>query len=106
MQRGLGQLTGTCFQRCVGMDAINPLFSVTYDMDQAAGTFYHRASASLSEMNHVNSHWILVMPTMRLRPVDRDYAVCAAIPVDHPSLTFIYGRQSCDTRALEGGEGK
>jgi len=23
MQRRLGQLTGTCFQRCVGMDAIN-----------------------------------------------------------------------------------
>jgi 4-hydroxybutyryl-CoA dehydratase / vinylacetyl-CoA-Delta-isomerase len=41
---------------------------------------------------------------MRLRPADRDYAVCAAIPVDHPGLTFIYGRQSCDTRALEGGE--
>jgi 4-hydroxybutyryl-CoA dehydratase/vinylacetyl-CoA-Delta-isomerase len=43
------------------------------------------------------------MPTMRLRPADRDYAVVAAVPVDHPGLTFIYGRQSCDTRALEGG---
>ena len=30
MQRRLGQLTGTCFQRCVGMDALNSLFSVTY----------------------------------------------------------------------------
>ncbi|TFG38904.1 MAG: 4-hydroxybutyryl-CoA dehydratase, partial [Candidatus Aminicenantes bacterium] len=39
----------------------------------------------------------------RLRPEDRDYAVCAAIPVDDPGLSFIYGRQSCDTRALEGG---
>ena len=29
MQRRLGQLTGTCFQRCVGMDAINALYSVT-----------------------------------------------------------------------------
>ncbi len=27
MQRRLGQRTGTCFQRCVGMDAINSLFS-------------------------------------------------------------------------------
>ena len=44
------------------------------------------------------------MPTMRLRPADRDYAVVAAVPVNHPGLTFIYGRQSCDTRALEGGE--
>ena len=25
MQRKLGQLTGTCFQRCVGMDALNSL---------------------------------------------------------------------------------
>jgi len=44
------------------------------------------------------------MPTMRLRPVDKDYAIIAAIPVDHPGLTYIYGRQSCDTRAMEGGE--
>src|SRR3712207_9120182 len=25
MQRKLGQITGTCFQRCVGMDALNSL---------------------------------------------------------------------------------
>ena len=25
MQRKLGQLTGTCFQRCVGMDALNSI---------------------------------------------------------------------------------
>ena len=34
MQRKLGQLTGTCFQRCVGMDAFNSLYSVTFEMDQ------------------------------------------------------------------------
>ncbi|MET0595211.1 MAG: 4-hydroxyphenylacetate 3-hydroxylase C-terminal domain-containing protein, partial [Polyangiaceae bacterium] len=51
----------------------------------------------------VNSHFIVVMPTMRLSAKDRDYAVVAAIPTDHPGLTFIYGRQSCDTRAMEGG---
>ena len=33
MQRRLGQLTGTCFQRCVGMDAINALHSVTFEID-------------------------------------------------------------------------
>ena len=33
MQRRLGQLTGTCFQRCVGMDALNSLYSVTYEID-------------------------------------------------------------------------
>ena len=34
MQRRLGQKTGTCFQRCVGMDAINALYSTTFDMDK------------------------------------------------------------------------
>ena len=42
MQRRLGQRTGTCFQRCVGMDAINALFSVTFDIDAASGTSYHQ----------------------------------------------------------------
>ena len=157
MQRRLGQLTGTCFQRCVGMDALNSLYSVTFDMDAERGTNYHsrfkdflttmqernlviggamtdpkgdrgkgpadqsdpdlfmhvverRADgvvlrgAKMHQTGCLNSHWIVVMPTMRLRPVDQDYAIVAAIPVDHPGLTYIYGRQSCDTRALEGGE--
>ena len=34
MQRKLGQKTGTCFQRCVGMDAFNSLHSVTYEIDE------------------------------------------------------------------------
>ena len=42
MQRRLGQLTGTCFQRCVGMDAINTLFSVTYEIDEECNTKYHQ----------------------------------------------------------------
>ena len=41
LQRKLGQLTGTCFQRCVGMDATNALHSVTYEIDQKHGTPYH-----------------------------------------------------------------
>ncbi|MCL4402397.1 MAG: 4-hydroxybutyryl-CoA dehydratase [Acidobacteria bacterium] len=157
MQRRLGQLTGTCFQRCVGMDAINSVFSLTYEMDRKHGTNYHGRfkdfAIRMQEMNYViggamtdpkgdrskgpaeqsdpdlfvrvverrldgvvlrgakmhqtgclNSHWIVVMPTMRLKPSGRDYAIIAAIPVNDPGLTFIYGRQSCDTRALEGGE--
>ncbi|MCL6649599.1 MAG: 4-hydroxybutyryl-CoA dehydratase [Chloroflexi bacterium] len=156
MQRRLGQLTGTCFQRCVGMDAFNALYSVTYECDAAHGTSYHarlrefirycqeenlviggamtdpkgdrskapseqedpdlyvrvveRApdgvvirGAKMHQTGCINSHWIVVMPTLRLRPEERDYAIVAAIPVEHPGLTFIYGRQSCDTRALEAG---
>ena len=41
MQRKLGQNTGTCFQRCVGMDAFNSLYSVTYEIDEAKETNYH-----------------------------------------------------------------
>jgi 4-hydroxybutyryl-CoA dehydratase / vinylacetyl-CoA-Delta-isomerase len=44
MQRLLGQMTGCCFQRCVGMDALNALDSVTFEMDQALGTKYHARS--------------------------------------------------------------
>jgi len=41
MQRKLGQLTGTCFQRCVGMDALNSLYSTTFEIDKKFGTAYH-----------------------------------------------------------------
>ena len=34
MQRLLGQKTASCFQRCVGMDAFNAVFSTTYEMDK------------------------------------------------------------------------
>ena len=156
MQRKLGQKTGTCFQRCVGMDAFNSLHSVTYEIDEKHGTNYHeRLQAFLSEMQEhnyvvggamtdvkgdrskapheqadpdlfvhvtkkneegvwlkgakahqtgcINSHWIIAMPTMRLGPKDEDYAIVAAFPVDAPGITYIYGRQSCDTRSMEGG---
>lgn len=42
MQRLLGQKTASCFQRCVGMDAFNAVFSTTYETDQACGTNYHQ----------------------------------------------------------------
>ncbi len=38
--RVLGQKTGTCFQRCVGFDGINAVYSVAYEIDQAHGTDY------------------------------------------------------------------
>lgn len=156
MQRRLGQLTGTCFQRCVGMDAFNSLYSVTFEIDQAHGTRYHeRLRAFLTQMHRgnfvvggamtdvkgdrskaphqqddldlylrivkrseegvwvrgakahqtgcINSHWMVIMPTLRLGPEDADWAIVGAVPVDAPGITYIYGRQSCDTRAMEGG---
>lgn len=41
MQRLMGQKTAACFQRCVGMDAFNAIYSTTFEMDQALGTEYH-----------------------------------------------------------------
>ena len=38
--RVLGQKTGTCFQRCVGFDGINSVYSVAYEMDKKYGTDY------------------------------------------------------------------
>jgi 4-hydroxybutyryl-CoA dehydratase/vinylacetyl-CoA-Delta-isomerase len=156
MQRRLGQLTGTCFQRCVGMDALNSLYSVTYEIDEKHGTAYHaRLKEFLTEMQQrntviggamtdvkgdrsksphqqadpdlyvhvsrrtpegvyirgakahqtgcINSHWLIVMPTLRLEPDDADYAIVGALPVDAAGITYVYGRQSCDTRSMEGG---
>lgn len=41
MLRLLGQKTASCFQRCVGMDAFNAVYSTTFEVDQAHGTHYH-----------------------------------------------------------------
>lgn len=38
--RLLGQKTGTCFQRCVGFDGINAVYSVAYEIDEKYGTDY------------------------------------------------------------------
>ena len=157
MQRRLGQITGTCFQRCVGMDAFNSLFSTTFEIDKKLGTLYHSKFktfiAEMQSKNYViggamtdvkgdrslaphqqsdpdlfvhitkrtsegvyitgakahqtgclNSHWLLIMPTIRLTENDKDYAIVGAIPVDADGITYIYGRQSCDTRSMEGGD--
>ena len=157
MQRKLGQLTGTCFQRCVGMDALNSIYSTTYEIDLKHGTDYHKkfkefvkmvqsenlviggamtdvkgdrsltpsqqedpdmfvhvtkrdnsgvyiSGAKAHQTGCINSHWIIVMPTMRLREEDKNYALVGAVPADAEGITYIYGRQSCDTRSTEEGD--
>jgi 4-hydroxybutyryl-CoA dehydratase/vinylacetyl-CoA-Delta-isomerase len=42
------------------------------------------------------------MPTLAMRGGDEDYAVSFAIPSDSDGIIHILGRQSCDTRKLEG----
>ena len=40
MQRLCGQKTAACFQRCVGMDAFNAVWSTAYEVDKVHGTSY------------------------------------------------------------------
>ena len=49
----------------------------------------------------INSHWLLIMPGGRMKKGDEDFAVVCALPVDAPGITYVYGRQSCDTRSME-----
>lgn len=42
MQRLMGQKTCSCFQRCVGMDAFNAVYSTTFEIDEKYGTEYHK----------------------------------------------------------------
>ena len=155
MQRLLGQKTASCFQRCVGMDSFNAVFSTTYEIDEKYGTHYHEnfkkfltmvqdndltvdgamtdpkgdrskapheqadpdmylhiverrpdgivvRGAKAHQTGVLNSHEVIVMPTQTMKEEDSDYAVSFAVPMDTPGITMIIGRQSCDTRKLEG----
>ena len=157
MQRLLGQKTAACFQRCVGMDAFNAVFSTTYEVDKKYGTRYHQnfvdfmlyvqdkdltvdgamtdpkgdrakapheqadpdlflrvverrpdgivvRGAKAHQTGVLNSHEVIVMPTIAMGPEDKDYAVSFAVPMDSKGIYMIIGRQSCDTRKREGSE--
>ncbi len=156
MLRLLGQVTGTCFQRCVGLDALNATYAVTYEVDAAQGTDYHERfkkylldvqsqdlmlagamtdpkghrakrpseqedpdafvrvverrpdgvvirGAKLHNTGGINSHEVLVLPGTGLIPGEEDWAIACAVPADADGVTFIFGRQSNDSRKLEGG---
>ena len=60
--------------------------------------------AKLHQTGALNSHEILVMPTRAMMEDDRDYAIAFAVPSDTTGVLYIYGRQSCDTRKMEGGK--
>lgn len=157
MQRLLGQKTAACFQRCVGMDAFNAVFSTSFDIDQKYGTSYHEnfkkfmidcqerdltvdgamtdpkgdrakaphaqedpdlylrvverrtdgivvRGAKAHQTGALNSHEIIIMPTIAMGPEDKDYAVSFAVPIDAEGIFMVIGRQSCDTRKLESSE--
>ena len=157
MGRLLGRETGCCFQRCVGMDALNAVSIVSHNIDAKWGTEYNKRflkylayvqehdltvdgamtdtkgdrglpphkqpdpdaflhvverrkdgivvrGAKAHQTGAVNSHEILVMPTLSMREDDREYAVSFALPSDTEGILYIIGRQSCDTRKSEEGK--
>jgi 4-hydroxybutyryl-CoA dehydratase/vinylacetyl-CoA-Delta-isomerase len=61
------------------------------------------SGAKAHQTGCINSHWLVVMPTMRLGAGDEDYAIVGAVPVEAEGITYIYGRQSCDSRSMEEG---
>ncbi len=69
MLRMIGQQTGTCFQRCVGFDALNATFIVTYNIDKEYGTDYHRRF--IEYMKHVQENDLMVAGSMTDAKGDR-----------------------------------
>ena len=61
------------------------------------------SGAKAHQTGCINSHWLMIMPTMRLLEEDKQYAIVGAVPVSSKGITYIYGRQSCDTRSMEEG---
>jgi 4-hydroxybutyryl-CoA dehydratase/vinylacetyl-CoA-Delta-isomerase len=59
------------------------------------------SGAKAHQTGAVNSHEILVMPTMALREGDEAYAVTCAIPLNAKGVTLIFGRQTNDERKAE-----
>lgn len=60
--------------------------------------------AKAHQTGAVNSHEVIVMPTISMREADREFAVSFALPSDTKGIIYIMGRQSCDTRKLEKGK--
>jgi 4-hydroxybutyryl-CoA dehydratase/vinylacetyl-CoA-Delta-isomerase len=62
LQRVLGRITGSCFQRCVGWDALNALYITTHEMDADLGTGYHARLRRFLE--HVQSEDLVCQGAM------------------------------------------
>jgi 4-hydroxybutyryl-CoA dehydratase/vinylacetyl-CoA-Delta-isomerase len=75
--RVLGQKTGTCFQRCVGLDGINATYSVAYEMDQKYGTDYFERFKKW--LIHIQDENFMVVGAMTDPKGDRSKP-----PVDQP----------------------
>jgi 4-hydroxybutyryl-CoA dehydratase/vinylacetyl-CoA-Delta-isomerase len=110
MLRLLGQATGCCFQRCVGMDALNALDSVTFEMDRALGTPYHARFRRF--LQHVQEHDLVADGAMtdakgdrRLRPSQQaDPDLFVHIVERRPEGIVVRGAKLHQTGALNAHE--
>lgn len=155
MLRLISHETASCYQRCVGFDAINALYMTTYEIDEKYGTEYFKRltkyierlqeenfmlvggmtdpkgdrskrpsqqddpdvfvhvvekkpggvvvrGAKAHQTGAVNSHEIMIMPTQNMMEGDEAFAIVAAIPLDAPGITMIFGRQTNEERKVEG----
>jgi len=57
--------------------------------------------AKLHQTGMLNSHEIIVMPTLTMRPGEEEWAICFALPTNMKGIRHIYGRQASDTRKME-----
>ena len=156
MLRVIAHETASCFQRCVGFDALNALYMTTFEIDEKCGTKYFArllkyleriqdenfmlvggmtdpkgdrskrpsqqadpdlftrvvekredgvviCGAKAHQTGAVNSHEIMIMPTQAMGEGDEPYAIVAAIPLDAPGITMIFGRQTNEERKFECG---
>jgi len=154
MLRLISHETASCYQRCVGFDALNALYMTTYEIDEKhKTTYFQRFEAYLEKIQEenfmlvggmtdpkgdrskrpseqadpdlftrivekrtdgvvirgakahqtgaVNSHEIMILPTQAMAAGDEAYAVVAAIPLDAPGITLIFGRQTNEERKVE-----
>lgn len=110
MLRLLGQMTGCCFQRCVGMDAFNALDSVTFEMDRALETRYHARFRQYLE--HVQEYDLVVDGAMtdakgdrRLKPSQQaDPDLFVHIVDKSPDGIVVRGAKLHQTGALNSHE--
>ena len=60
--------------------------------------------AKAHQTGAVNSHEIIVMPTLAMREEDRDYAISFAVPSDTSGITYIM--RAAVVRHPETGRGR
>ena len=108
LQRLLGQKCGTCFQRCVGMDAFNSIYLTTFEIDREHGTDYFKRFVAYLESAE-DKDWVvdgcMTDPKMdrSLRPHQNPDAYLRV--VEHKSTgVVIRGAKMHQTGALNSHE--